>query len=108
MIACALRFPVRLVILVLFRARESYPFPSDATVGSLFFAPVTKNNTLSPKMLKTARDEYSQNPLTGFSTKNLPMPSAFLLRGGESCVENPVENVENIHFSMYKKVVKRG
>ena len=28
--------------------------------------------------------------------------------GGFRYVENPVENVENIHFAMYKKVVKRG
>ena len=34
------------------------------------------------------------------------MVSALLPRGGESGVENPVENVENIHFVLYKTVEK--
>ena len=71
------------------------------------FALITKNNTLSNKMLKTRPNEYLQNPLTGFLHPNTPIASALLPRGGEARVENPVENVENIHFALYK-IVEKG
>lgn len=57
-------------------------------------------------MLKTQRDEYLQKGLT---TKivNFYRATGFIFScGGGAFVENPVDNVENIHFAVYNFVEK--
>ena len=57
-------------------------------------------------MLKTRTNEYLQKGLT---TKIVNFHRASLLKfsaSGAQSVENPVENVENIHFAMYIFVAK--
>jgi hypothetical protein len=59
-------------------------------------------------MLKTRSDEYLQKGLTG-KIVNI-YRSCFLKFSpcGARSVENPVENVENIHFALYNFIVKKS